>query len=111
MVNIRKQINLLKQDGYRNAAALMERMAGSVNLRAEFDYLKCFATEGCFTTVDAGEQLRVLWTAYCFHTGAMVDTGPYDLDLQKVWACLDKREDCLWSSYDEFDSFMCENLV
>lgn len=107
-MSAKEQIALLRQDGYLDAVAVIERLSGSVNLSAEFEYLKAFAKQGCFDDEHCCEQLRALWTAYCFHSELLVDTAPYDNDLRTVWSALVEKD---WSDFDSFDNFMCTYLV
>lgn len=76
---------------------------------AEFDYLQAFAKIGDFDYQLARDQLRALWTAYCFHEGLDVDTARYDRYLRDLWdgipAGSDLR-DADWRNFDAFDNFM-----
>lgn len=81
-------------------------------------YLHNFAAmpvaPGCDSATFA-EQLRALWTAYCFHENLDVDTDIYDRELASLWMDLDKS--CAESdeehllSFDAFDAFMAALLV
>ena len=79
----------------------------------ELQYIFSFATEGCFDTELACDQLRSLWTAYCLRHGLAADTRRYDNDLSSVWArvAVDENDTAFWSDYDSFDGFMCAHLV
>ena len=55
------------------------------------------------------EQLRCLWTAYCFHHDLEVDTSEYDKDFSKLWD--EMKRIVLLTEYGYFENFMCEYLV
>lgn len=76
-------------------------------------YIIGFAVESSFDNELACQQLRSLWTAYCFHWGLDVDTASYDADLAAVWREIAQLEEdtAYWSDFDSFDSFMCAELV
>lgn len=74
--------------------------------------MKAFIIEGDFTDENYRSQLRALWTAYCLHHKLDVDTLTYDNDLLGLWGEMHKLGNANgWSSYTEFDDFMCELLV
>ncbi len=79
------------------------RVEGSVNGKAEWLYLKAFVEQSDFSRDSYGNQLRCLWTAYCFHQDMTVDTKPYDNDLLELWNAIHSEK--------SWDSFMCEYLV
>lgn len=81
---------------------------------AEFEFLKEFAKTGDFDFATTREQLRALWTAYCFHEGLDVDTARYDRYLRDLWDAMPKGSDLRdidWRNFDAFDNFMCAFLV
>lgn len=106
-------LEVLWRDGYHAAAQLIEQLRGSVNRDAELKYMKQFAFESCFDAEVCCDQLRSLWTAYCFHHNLDVDTADYDRDLRVVWEAVAEveRETADWSDFDSFDRFMCKELV
>lgn len=113
-------LRILRLDGYSDAAnwiedlqAALELTANQINRDAELKYLRQFAFESCFDTEVCRDQLRSLWTAYCFHHNLDVDTADYDQDLRVVWeaAAEVERETADWSNFDSFDQFMCRELV
>lgn len=87
-----------------------EELQGFINKSAELEYLKSFVCGGDFDEKLYRNQLRSLWTAYCFHHNLTVDTQEYDNALLGLWNLLGVQQDA-WKSYDTFDSFLCEFLV
>ena len=55
-------------------------------------------------------QLRCLWTAYCFHQDMTVDTFTYDNELKQIWREMHGPDDT-FEDFDKFYSFMAEYLV
>lgn len=106
-------LEVLWRDGYHAAAKLIEQLQSSISREAELKYLKQFAFESCFDADICRDQLRSLWTAYCFHQNLDVDTAAYDHDLQELWEAVAEveRETADWSDFDSFDLFMCKELV
>lgn len=81
---------------------------------AELEYLKEFIRGGDFDYQLARDQLRALWTAYCFHEGLDVDTARYDRYLRDLWDAIPAGSDLRdidWRDFDAFDNFMCAYLV
>ena len=80
---------------------------------AEFKYMATFAIESYLIEELARDQLRSLWTAYCFHHNLDVDTEEYDEDLSQLWDVVSEVGDGTseWSDYDGFSNFMCRYLV
>ncbi len=111
--DIRFQLDILRRDGYHAAARIIESMQGKVSREAEMKYLKEFARQGCFDEEASRDQLRCLWTAYCFHHRLDADTSGYDNDLFDLWNTVaeDEAETADWSDYESFDNFMCRYLV
>lgn len=111
--DIRFQLDILRRDGYHAAAGIIESLQGKVSREAEMEYLKEFARQGCFDEELGRDQLRCLWTAYCFHHGLTVDTSGYDNDLADLWGVMaeDEPETADWSDKDSFGSFLCRYLV
>lgn len=106
-------LGVLRRDGYYAAATLIETLQNSISRAAELKYLKQFAFESCFDTEVCRDQLRSLWTAYCFHHNLDVDTAGYDTDLLAVWEAVAEveQETADWSDFDSFGNFMCKELV
>ena len=115
MKNVESQIAMLRREGHRDAADLLEFYSGNINVEAEFKYLLDFAKGADFFFRTQRVQLRSLWTAYCFHANMDVDTKAYDRDLRLVWEALpvNREEDSGgdFSTYELFDDFMCVVLV
>lgn len=87
-----------------------------IRKEAELEYLEKFISESCLNSEEAREQVRALWTAYCFHQALDVDTAEYDNTLLGLWNGMDKNipaavGDADWSCFGKFDSFMCVYLV
>lgn len=81
---------------------------------AEFVYLQAFAKTGDFDYQLARDQLRALWTTYCFHEGLDADTARYDRYLRELWDAIPSGSDLRdvdWRNFDAFDNFMCAYLV
>ena len=80
---------------------------------AEFEYLIGFCQGleewGASREDLEFQQLRCLWTAYCFHANLDVDTAAYDQALSAVWEEVKGKQDCFVTD-EEFDSFMGELL-
>lgn len=82
-------------------------------LEQEFDYIVGFAVESSFDNELACQQLRSLWTAYCFHRGLDVDTAEYDAALAGIWKEVSAGEEdtAYWNDFNSFDQFMSAELV
>ena len=77
----------------------------------EFEYMMSFAKEGdCEISRD---QLRALWTAFCFHRGLDVDTAEYDGFLRELWGVIAEAntDTSDWHDFETFGNFMCWYLV
>lgn len=77
----------------------------------EIKYLKAFAEESDFSEQLCREQLRSLWTAYCFHQNLDVATGYYDDSLLNLWNRINEVNDAAsllpdWPGYEKFDLYM-----
>ena len=86
----------------------------STQRQQEYEFIRDFIQDSFFDGKHAGEQLRALWTAYCFHAVLNVDTARYDADLQELWEIISdggKGDTADWSSFVSFDNFMAELLV
>jgi len=115
-MSITKIKQMLHDEGHLDAVKLIELLEGSINQKAEFLYLKAYVRESDFDTELSRDQLRCLWTGYCFHHELTVDTAEYDNSLLELWADVNKSAPAVvvgtnWSSFDAFDQFMCEYLV
>lgn len=84
-----------------------------VDRDAEFQYLLLYAAQSCFADEICRDQLRILWTAYCLHQNLDVDTADYCNDLNGLWQRVAESEPDTadWSSYNDFENFMCNYLV
>ena len=97
----------------------------SKSLRPELEFICAFALEEDLEPEVSREQLRSLWTAYCIHAEYECDTCGYDNDIRDVWHAVTQNETNPWNAdvpdedveegtepgFDQFDNFMCENLV
>lgn len=107
-------VEVLWRDGYHAAAELIERLSNSISRDAEWKYLKAFARENSFDDELAREQLRSLWTAFCFHHNMIVDTAEYDnalLELRNFMVNCGYPLTRWWANCIAFDLFMCKELV
>ena len=86
----------------------------------ELEFICEFAKQSDLKIELAQRQLRSLWTAYCFHKNIDCDTGRYDKDLAAIWDAVRENGSCPWkdddknfyaTGYDQFDDFMCEEVV
>jgi len=79
----------------------------------EFHYIVQFAIGACFDQELCCDQMRALWTAYCFHHNLTVDTQAYDYDAQRLWQAVRETEEdtTFWGDFESFDSFLCKYLV
>lgn len=116
MPDVIQQIKMLRSEGHHDAADLLERYSGRINFKAEFEYMILFVRQTDFFYELARNQLRAMWTAYCFHANLDVDTQPYDYDIHVLWNEVQKKlteedsgED--FTTFERFDDFMCAYLV
>lgn len=86
---------------------------GDPEKKKELNYILSFVDGACFEDDICGNQLRSLWTAYCFHHNLTVDTKRYDADILKLWVKIAETEEdtSFWSDFESFDNFMCKYLV
>ena len=99
------------QEGCSESAIRLIPLKEFDKQETEFDYLCEFAKEADFgCEALPAEQLRALWTAYCFHTNLDIDTFECDTALRKVWNVLKDKESCCWDNFDEFDHYMADGL-
>lgn len=103
--DIQFQMDLLWRDGYHAAARIIGTLQTTISRKVEMDYLKTFVQQGCFSEELSWNQLRCMWTAYCFHHNLDVDTSGYDEDLNELWDAMGEP------NREGFDNFMCEYLV
>lgn len=99
------------QEGCSESAIRLIPLGGPGKQDTEFGYLCSFAEEADFEceTLPA-EQMRALWTAYCFHNNLTIDTFECDAALRKVWAVLKDKKSCCWDNFNEFDHYMADAL-
>jgi hypothetical protein len=82
------------------------------DLDNELEYINRFVDESQYdiqTNDAAQQQLRSLWTAYCFHNNLDCDTAVYDRNLQALWQEMGEMEDTdnnAWTDFDSFDLYM-----
>lgn len=83
--------------------------------RTELEYIVDYARGADLSSELQRDQLRCLWTAYCFHQNLDVDTSSYDTDIRVIWNVVsdfgDHEDGADWSDFDGFDNFMCRYLV
>ena len=80
----------------------------------EFEYIGRFAKATSLDFQLHRNQLRSLWTAYCFHADLNADTLEYDVRLQELWDSIPAGSDLRsidWRDFESFDDFMCAYLV
>jgi len=108
------QLEVLNRDGYCAAANIIETMRNTISRGVEYQYMKSFVHKNGLDTPICREQFRSLWTAYCLHHDLAVDTSGYDNDLLELWNFMIKFDYPVfnwWNDFDDFDYFMCANLV
>ena len=109
---VKQQVEMLRRDGYTDAADIIVRQDSRFNLAKEFECITEFAASHDSGDPLTREQLRALWTAYCFHIGADVDTALYDSKLRLIWAQVTEAGQARgYRDFDDFDDFMCGLLV
>lgn len=81
--------------------------------KKEFDFIRSYIKESSFDEEVACEQLRSLWTAYCLHHNVDADTDWYDTLLCIMWSKIFDSgvKAACWLNYEQFEVFMCRNLV
>lgn len=80
----------------------------------EYEFIRNFILGASLDEENARDQLRALWTAYCFHYGLDVDTAEYDSDLADIWERVrncEEADTADWSDFNSFDNFMAKLLV
>ena len=108
---VKRQVQLLRTDGYLDAAEI-EWQCRHFNLAFELAHITEFAVAHDSGDPLVREQLRALWTAYCFHADYIVDTAPYDNALQGIWTVMeDAGQTRGFAGFRDFDNFMCNLLV
>lgn len=95
----------------KSAAEMWNARCAEGERLAELEYIKAFAKESHFDEDLCRDQLRCLWTAYCFRHNLDVDTAQHDTDLMSVWEVVDEPDCCDWHDFDTFGNFMCRYLV
>ena len=79
-------------------------------INKEFDYICKFIDETEYADELFYNQIRSLWTAFCFHSNIDVDTHSYDAKMLIIWNKI-IYIDGFDFLFDDFDNFMCEYLV
>lgn len=84
-----------------------------VNDDDELAYLTEYLRESCFDDEISRDRLRMLWTAYCMHSGIDVNTARYNALLLRLWEELLETGNGTsdWSDSWEFTKFMCAYLM
>ena len=80
----------------------------------EFDYiLEQIESSDSLDEMVVMQQLRCLWTAYCFHNNLDVDTAGYDNRMMEMWNVMQENESAPYSSleYERFYNAMSKYLV
>lgn len=108
----KNQVEMLRRDGYSDAAQIIERQDSRFNLTKEMEWLTGFAALNDSGDPLVREQLRALWTAYCFHADWSADTAPYDNALLALWEQMGAAKQTRgYKDFEDFDDFMCGLLV
>ena len=108
----KNQIEMLRIDGYSDACPIIEQQDSSFNLTHEMAHLMDFAAINDSGDLLAREQLRALWTAYCFHADWNPDTASYDSAMLSIWERMREAGQTRgYKDFDDFDNFMCGLLV
>ena len=77
----------------------------------ELNYMKSFAKDiKNWADRLQLDQLRCLWTAYCFHQNMEVDTYSYDNELKQIWQEMREAEG-IFGEFEAFCSFMATFLA
>lgn len=87
--------------------------------KEEMNYILDFAKGIDFGYEGSSRQLRSLWTAYCLHNNIDVDSNEYDVGIAKIWDVVYENETNCWVDndeefivgYDEFDSYMSDEII
>ena len=78
----------------------------------ELKDIEDFINLDCENDTLSKKQLRCLWTAYCLHNDINVDTKRYDDTLSNLYTNhICKKPFKLFTSFDDFDAYMCEHLM
>nr|WP_300785077.1 hypothetical protein [uncultured Acetatifactor sp.] len=104
------QAGQMQIDGCMERAGPLEDLARTMVLRAEYNYLLCFAEDNCFHDCYLQDQLRAIWTAFCFHAGWEADTEPYDNTMMELWDRIGEKQGG-WPDFGSFDDYMCGLLA
>lgn len=92
------------------------------NKKFDFKMLKELCTDAASLggwDVPARYQILSLWTAYCLIYKLSPDTYSYDTKLHEIWQLILKQINSTariplieeLKTFDDFDEFMCQNLV
>lgn len=100
---VSKQIVLLRQDGYKSAANMLEDFAKG---KPELDYIKNFIASEDFKVPIVRKQLCCLWTAYCLRRNLVPDTAAYDALIFELGHEIGYEVTQDWSDFDSFDFYM-----
>ena len=79
----------------------------------EYIFMVDFAENNGFDEDICRDQFRMLWTSFCLHNDLDPDTVKYDNNLRKLWAVVEREEECTadWSDFSSFEDFMSKYLV
>lgn len=79
----------------------------------EFEFILDFIRNEDFSVQACCSQLRALWTAYCLKHDMSVDTAKYDAILMMIWNKISNKQihPVAWNDFEDFDGYMCEDMV
>lgn len=98
-----EQIAMLRQDGYKIAAEMLESY---VSGRNEFEFIKAFICQGHHRGDFGHKVLRCLWTTYCYHNNLEPDISVYDSTILELWHLIGEEITADWNDFDSFDFYM-----
>ena len=77
----------------------------------EFQYLLDCAQNAAFENESDCERLRCLWTAYVMHADMEIASPSYNYHIFKLLHIILGRRIKVWTDLNDFESFMCKNLM
>lgn len=77
----------------------------------EFQYLLEYARNAAFENKSDCERLRCLWTAYVMHRDLEIASPPYTYHIMKLLHIILGRGIKVWTDLNDFENFMCSNLM
>lgn len=89
----------------------IETMAETLSTtKALYEALKSYATKNLNNNFLL-RHFTCIWTTYCILKDYEVDTSAYDRDIHDLWNLVLHNENTPFKDFDDFDNFMCEDLV